>query len=114
MPKIEDIAFARLVSAGKVYRSACIVSEKGVNGKWWRKNGMTFSPEDFDSVIESKPEIVILGTGFMNKASVLPETVQRFAATGIELEAVDSATAAARYNELLAKGRRVIGAFHLM
>jgi len=114
MPKIEDIAFARLVSAGKVYRSACLVFEKSVNGKWWRKSGMSFSPEDFDSVIEGKPEVVVLGIGFMNKASVPPETVQFFAAAGIELVTADSATAAARYNELLAKGRRVIGAFHLM
>jgi hypothetical protein len=114
MPKIDEIAFARLVSAGKVYRNTCLVFEKEIDAKWWRKDGMAFSPGDFDSVIARKPQIVVLGTGLMNKVSVLDETLKRLAAAGIETITLDTKTAVDKYNELLKQGKNVVGAFHLM
>jgi hypothetical protein len=93
MPRIDEIAFAKLVSGGKVYRNTCIVSREGVDGRWWRKNGSAFSPDDFAGVVEKKPEIVILGTGFMNRVNVLPETLKLFGSEQIECEVMDSQSA---------------------
>ena len=114
MPKIEEIAFARLVSAGKVYRNTCLVFEKEIDAKWWRKDGMAFSPGDFDAVIERKPQIMVLGTGFMNKVSVPDATIERLSNAGIETITLDTKSAVDKYNELLKQGKNVIGAFHLM
>ena len=75
---------------------------------------MVFGPEDFVSVIERRPAIVVLGIGVLNKVTVLEETLDRFRQAGIECEVYDSREAASRFNELLAEGREVAGAFHLM
>lgn len=114
MPKIDEIAFARLVSAGKVFRNTCLLYATDVDAKWWRKNGMVFSPEDFDGVLAKRPEVVVLGTGFMNRVSIPEATTEKLAAAGIEVIILESKAAAEKYNELLSRGRKVIGAFQLM
>ena len=114
MPKVDDIAFAKLVSGGKVYRTTCLVYRDKVDSRWWRKTGTAFSPEDFEEMIATRPEIVILGLGFMNRVTVLPETVARFKDEGITCEVLDSVPAMERYNILFDSGKAVVGAFHLM
>jgi hypothetical protein len=114
MPRIEDIEFARLVSDGKVYRAPCLVYRNSVDGRWWRKDGGRFLPEDFTAVIDAKPECIVLGTGIMNKVEVTDETIAHLQSCGASVEVLDSKEAAARYNQLFAAGKDVVGAFHLM
>ena len=114
MPRVEEVTFAKLLADGKVYRAPCLVFRSSVDGKWWRTDGMAFSPEDFDSVIAERPEAVVLGVGIMNKVSVRKETLDRFAEAGIACEVMDSAAAAERFNALFDAGTNVVGAFHLM
>lgn len=113
MPHIDEVAFSKLVCNGKVYRAPLLAFPDRVDGRWWRKDGTAFSPEDFDAVIESKPEVVVLGVGFTAKARVPDETIQRFTEAGIECIVADTAEAVEKYNDLLSK-RRVVGAFHLL
>ena len=113
MAFIEDVAFSRLVVGGKVYRSATIVYPNSADGRWWRKDGMKFLPEDFDGVIQQKPDVVVLGVGFSAKVSVPEETRKRFAQEGILCIVADTPEAVQQFNELR-KTRKVIGAFHLM
>ena len=113
MPKVEEVSFAKLVSAGKVYRAPLIAYRDSIDGRWWRKDGMAFSPEDFDAVVQRRPEVVVLGIGFNAKVRVPQETKERFEREGIELVVADTPEAVETYNRLLAT-RDVIGAFHLM
>jgi hypothetical protein len=114
MPRIDDISFTKLVSGGKVCRTTCLVYPDKVDSRWWRKEGTAFSPEDFDTTIASRPETVVLGVGFMNRVSVLPETLARFENEGIKCEVLDSQPAMERFNALVDSGIAVVGAFHLM
>ena len=114
MPRIEDIAFAKLVSGGKVYRNTCLVSREAVDGRWWRKDGGAFSPEDFSDVMARGPDTIILGTGFMNKVKVPDDTLELFRNAGVTCEVLDSTEAAERFNALLDAGGNVTGAFHLL
>jgi hypothetical protein len=113
VPIIEEVAFSRLVVGGKVYRSATIVYPHSVDGRWWRKDGMKFLPEDFDHVIAQKPQVVVLGIGFSAKVSVPEETKQRFSKEGILCIVADTPEAVKQFNAMQ-KTRTVIGAFHLM
>lgn len=113
MPKIEEVAFAKMVCNGKVYRAPLLVYQDAVDGRWWRKEGMAFSPEDFDDVIEAEPEVVVLGTGFSDSIKVKDDTKTRFEQEGIEYIVAKTPEAVEKYNELLPK-RRVVGAFYLM
>lgn len=113
MPRVDEVSFAKLVSGGKVYRAPLIAYPDKIDGRWWRKDGQRFSPEDFDAVVEEGPEVVVLGVGFNAKVSVPDETKKRFEDAGIELIILETQEAVEQYNELLGK-RKVIGAFHLM
>jgi len=113
MPKIEEVSFAKLVSAGKVYRAPLLAYPDGIDGRWWRKDGTKFSPEDFDAVVEKKPEVVVLGVGFNAKVQVPEETTSRLEGEGIEVIVQDTPEAVETYNKLLGE-KKVIGAFHLM
>lgn len=113
MAKIDEVAFGKLVCDGKVYRSAVLVFPDKVDGRWWRKDGMAFSPEDFDAVIAAMPDHVCLGVGFTARVRVPTETIQRLEQEGIQCVVADTTEAVERYNELSARNR-VIGAFHLL
>jgi hypothetical protein len=112
MARIDEVAFAKLVCDGKVYRAPVLVYPDRVDGRWWRKDGTVFSPEDFDAVIDAAPAAVVLGVGFSAKVQVPESTVERFRDAGIECIVADTPEAVSRFNELSAT-RRVVGAFHL-
>ena len=114
MPRVEELTFAKLLADGKVYRAPCLVFRSSVDGRWWRKDGMAFSPEDFDAVFAAAPDAVVLGVGIMNKVSIREGTLERFAEAGIACEVMDSNAAAERFNALFDAGTNVVGAFHLM
>lgn len=114
MPRVEELTFAKLLADGKVYRAPCLVFRTSVDGRWWRADGMAFSPEDFDAVVAAAPETVVLGVGVVNKVTVRKETLDRFAEADIACEVLDSVAAAERFNALFDAGRDVVGAFHLM
>ena len=114
MPIIEDVAFSRLVVGGKVYRSATIVYPHSVDGRWWRKDGMKFLPEDFDQIIAQKPQVVALGIGFSAKASVPGRNETEVRKRMYPLHYCrHPCKAVEKFNEIQ-KTRTVIGAFHLM
>lgn len=114
MPRIEDLEFTKLVSDGKVYRAPCIVYRNSVDGRWWRTDGGSFLPDDFTSVVEAEPDVVVLGRGVMNMVKVPDNTVEYLESCGASVEVLGSKEAADRYNELFATGKNVVGAFHLM
>ena len=73
---------------------------------WSNKPIADLVDADFGRVIDSKPEIILLGTGATN---VFPprELTFAFARKGIGLEIMDTAAAARTFNVLANEGRRV-------
>ena len=73
---------------------------------WSDKPIADLTDADFDTVFDTKPEIVLLGTGTSN---VFPprELTFAFARRGIGLEVMDTSAAARTFNVLANEGRRV-------
>jgi uncharacterized protein len=73
---------------------------------WSDKPIADLTDADFNSVFDTKPEIVLLGTGTSN---VFPprELTFAFARKGIGLEVMDTSAAARTFNVLANEGRRV-------
>jgi uncharacterized protein len=63
----------------------------------------------FDSLLELKPEIVILGTGDKQRFP-RPEITRALASAAIGFEAMDTKAACRTYNILMAEGRHVVAA----
>jgi len=79
---------------------------------WSDKPIADLTDADFNSVFDTKPEIVLLGTGASN---VFPprELTFAFARKGIGLEVMDTPAAARTFNVLANEGRRVAAVLYL-
>jgi uncharacterized protein len=79
---------------------------------WSDKPIADLTDADFDSVFDTKPDIVLLGTGVSN---VFPprELTFAFARKGIGLEVMDTPAAARTFNVLANEGRRVAAILYL-
>ncbi|MHC4472711.1 MAG: Mth938-like domain-containing protein [Planctomycetota bacterium] len=117
---IDGYRFGWMKVAGEEHGKDLIVFAPGVRGEeetvegaWWRKEGHGLDPVDLAAVEAARPRVLVIGRGAHGRM-VVPEKTLAWL-RGLEIEAVVCPTqeATERYNELLAKGERVAGAFHL-
>jgi uncharacterized protein len=79
---------------------------------WMIDSFGSLSAEHFERVLELEPEVVILGTGPVQRFP-RPEQVRALSAAGVGLEVMDSKAACRTYNILMAEGRKVVAAILL-
>lgn len=89
-----------------VYDSTLLVTVDSVTPLWTDKPVERLTVDDFEDLVTSAPEVVLLGTGARGRFAP-KELVFAFARRGIGFEAMDTAAAARTYNVLLGEGRRV-------
>ncbi len=81
-----------------------------VIGDWHPSVIQDLTEDDFESLIASNPELILLGTG-PNPVFPPRELVFSMARKGIGLEAMDTAAACRTFNILVSEGRRVAAVF---
>jgi uncharacterized protein len=88
------------------YSESLVLTPNDELAIWANKPIGGLTEADFQAVIGTRPEIVLLGTGASN---VFPprELTFAFARRGIGLEVMDTAAAARTFNVLANEGRRV-------
>ncbi|MDH5390508.1 MAG: Mth938-like domain-containing protein [Candidatus Bathyarchaeota archaeon] len=109
---IDSYEFGRIVINGKRYDSDLIVFSDKVRSGWWRKEGHRLHVEDLKEVLEVKPEVLVVGTGYSGLMTVPPETRKYVESEGIELMAQKTTEACETFNRLV-KSRKVVAALHL-
>ena len=109
---IDSYDFGRIVINGKRYSSDLIVFPDKVRDGWWRKEGHRLHVEDLKDVLEVKPEVLVVGTGYSGLMRVPHETRKYVESEGIELIAQNTAEACETFNRLV-KSRKVVAALHL-
>ena len=79
---------------------------------WQPKSLDSLTSEDFGLLLDTGPEIVVLGTG---STHVMPprELVFSFARQGIGFEVMDTRAAARTFNVLVGEGRKVAAVLYL-
>jgi len=114
MKSIDHYAFGNMVIAGRAFTSDLRIFPDGrIAPNWWRREGHLLQREDLLDLLESRPDLLIVGTGasgFMRPAAGLHEELQQ---VGIEVLFLPTAEAVQRYNALLGSGRRLAACFHL-
>lgn len=110
---IDSYQFGEVVIDGVGYSSDVVILGDSVQSNWRRVHGHTLSVEDLESVIEAKPSILVVGCGAYGIMRVSQETRKALLEHNIELEALDTAKAVERFNELLQTGADVAAALHL-
>jgi len=109
---IDSYDFGRIVINGKRYNRDLIVFPDKVKDGWWRKEGHRLHVEDLKDVLEAKPKVLVVGTGYSGLMRVPPETRKYVESEGIELIAQNTAEACETFNRLV-KSRKVVAALHL-
>lgn len=79
---------------------------------WRPESFRQLTAEDFESLVELRPDLVLLGTG-RHQAFPPPALYRSLVSSGIGLEIMTTPSACRTYNILVAEGRRVTAALIL-
>jgi hypothetical protein len=115
---IEKYEFGQLRVDGKQYQHDVIIypgnvpGRDRVNADWWRKEGHRLDEADLNEVLEAKPEMLVVGTGYYGRMKVPEETIEFLANSGIEVSVLPTKEACEKYNQLRAS-RKVVATLHL-
>lgn len=109
---IEHYDFGQIVINGKRYTQDLIIFPDRVADGWWRNEGHRLSINDLKDVVQAKPEVLIVGTGYSGLMKVPAEVKERMKSENIELIVENTREACKIYNRL-AQTRNVVAAFHL-
>ena len=112
-PKVESYGFGWIVINGKRYGSDVVILPDRVVEGWWRREGHRLGLEDLKEALESKPEVLVVGTGYYGVMKVPGETLEELKSRGIRVVVEPTEKAWKIYNEFAEKGVRVAAAFHL-
>ena len=109
---IESYKFGQILIDKKIYNSDIIIFKDHISDKWWRREGHNLHIDDIQEVINEKPEIIVIGTGFFGLMKVPPEIKEYLGSIGIKLIVRKTKDACDEYNNLH-QDKKVIAAFHL-
>lgn len=109
---IQRVTASSITVNGEPYAQSIALTTAAIIENWQPKPIAELSDSDFESVLETAPEIILLGTG---PSSVFPprELMFAFARRGIGLECMDTAAAARTFNVLANEGRQVAAVLYL-
>ena len=111
--KIDSYSFGRITVHGQRYTSDVIISPERVKDAWWRKQGHSLHVDDLEELLTTKPEVLIVGTGYYGRMQIPPATRRLLEQHGIELRDRRTSDAVEEFNRLQQEFARVIAALHL-
>jgi hypothetical protein len=111
--KIEKYEFGEIVIENKKYTKDLIIFPDRIKENWWRKEGHSLCMDDLEGVVEYKPEVLIIGTGYSGVMKVPEDLIGRLGKMGIRVEVKKSREAVKLFNEYVKKGKKVVCALHL-
>jgi len=109
---IEAYGFGKVRISGQEHRSDVIVHGEDVRA-WWREEGHRLCDRDLAEILEAKPRVLVIGTGYMGRMRAPDEVRERLAAQGIEVIVQRTGEAVKTYNRLRDEGNDAAIAMHL-
>lgn len=111
--RITAYEFGRIAVADKTYTSDVIIAPERVIDAWWRKEGHNLQIEDLDDIVNAKPDMLIIGTGYYGRMQVPDETKQYLEEQGIKVLQAKTPDAVTEFNQLQKEYARIVAALHL-
>ncbi len=110
--KVGKYSFGRITINGKAYMSDVIIYPDRVDSSWWRREGHSLHMEDLTKVIDARPDVIVIGTGFYGVMQVPGTLVHELIAKGIEVHVSTTADAIKLYNDIL-DSKKAIACLHI-
>ncbi|HOK30071.1 MAG TPA: MTH938/NDUFAF3 family protein [bacterium] len=109
---IEHYEFGKITIDGISYFSDIIIYPDHIEDEWWREEGHELHTVDIMEIVETKPKVLIVGTGAYGMLRVLPEAEKYLKDNNIQLIAELTGRAVEIYNQTGDKSK-VVCALHL-
>ncbi len=109
---IENYNFGKIIINSEEYHSDIIIYKKSIDDKWWRRESHRLCIEDIKNILDNKPEILIIGTGYYGLMKVPSELIKYLESNNIEVIIKKTKAACDEYNTLHQK-KNVVAAFHI-
>lgn len=111
--EIEKYEFGEIVIGGKKYTRDLIIFPDRIRENWWREKGHSLCMKDLKEVIDYKPEILIIGTGYSGVMRVPESLIQEIERIGIKVIVKPTKEVLAIFNEFIKKNKNAVCALHL-
>jgi len=110
---IESYKFGQIIINGKKYNSDLIIFKDHIYDSWWRKEGHNLCIDDIKEIMNKKPDILIVGTGYFGLMKVPKELIEHIKSSGIKQVIVKKTGDACNEYNKLCKKKNIVAAFHL-
>ena len=111
--RIDSYEFVRMVIDGREEKRDLILTSSTVRPNWWRRRGHELALDAVADALSANPQLVVVGAGaagLMRPQLGLEDALRR---RGVAMEAMPTADAVRRVNELFAAGAGDwVAAFH--
>jgi len=110
---ITDFSFGKIVIEGQTYGDDVKIVNGQVISGWWRKRGHRVDIEDVADILESRPDILVIGKGSPGLLKSTASLREYLSGQHVELIEKKTAKAIKVFNQLFQEGRRVAAGFHI-
>jgi hypothetical protein len=110
---IDEYTFGHIQIEGQVYTKDVKICQGKIIHPWWRKSGHLVEREDIEDMLNTHPDILVLGKGqpgMMRSSEELRESLKQ---EGLELIELPTSEAIEHFNLLWEQGKNVCAGFHL-
>ena len=109
---IRSISVEEIRIGDHVFKHTIALTADAVIDGWPQKDVADLQESDFSSLLDTSPELIVLGTGVAN---IFPprELVFAMARRGIGFEVMNTQAAARTFNVLAGEGRQVVAVLYL-
>jgi hypothetical protein len=109
---IESYNFGKIIINSNEYHSDIIIYKNSIDDEWWRRESHNLCVDDIKEIIDKKPDVLIIGTGYYGLMKVPLELIKYLESNNIEVIIKKTKDACDEYNTLYKK-KNTIAAFHL-
>jgi hypothetical protein len=99
--------------AGKIYSTDLKIIGDTVKDNWWRREGHRLSADDIVDIMESGPDVLVIGTGYAGNLYIPANLRRDLDERGVRLVTGRTQEAVELFNRHRAQNENVAGAFHL-
>ena len=110
---IEKYSFGTVVINGITYNADIKIARGSVIADWWRTSGHRVDVDDVRDILESKPEILIIGKGEPGYLKLTGTLYAYLEKNNIKLIEEQTSQAILTFNRLFEEGKSVSAGFHL-
>jgi len=108
---IKSYDFGQITVNQELFTSDLIIYSGKINSSWWRKKGHLLQLVDINEIINEKPEVIVIGTGYYGYMKIAKEVIKKLEDLSIKFYIEKTKKAVDLFNSI--DSNNIIAAFHL-